>query len=387
MAVFFAGPHSYTGEDMMEIYCHGGPVVVREVLAACVAAGARLAEPGEFTKRAFLNGKIDLAQAEAVAGVIHATSESARRNAIDQLSGRLSRVIHNAMESLTDLRAFVEATIDFPEEDIEMIAHAGIQERLAPIRCHLMRLSATYTAGRLLSDGARVVLVGAPNVGKSSLMNALLGHDRSIVHPIPGTTRDYVDAAWNLQGVVVHLTDTAGLRDADEGVEKIGITRSREKMDGADLVLMVCDGSRILREGEQAQISQLDPVRSLVVINKCDLMTSRLSSVHPVPGGIVVSARTGEGLDALQETLLKKLQGDGPREIEGVPISALRHRQALDRAVAALTAAEGCVTAGQSAEFVAHHLSQASAALGEVVGEVTTDEVLGKIFSSFCIGK
>lgn len=383
MAVFFASPRSYTGEDMVEIYCHGGPVVVQEVLAACVAGGARLAEPGEFTKRAFLNGKMDLAQAEAVAGIIHATSETARRNATDQLSGRLSTVIRRAMESLTELRAIVEATIDFPEEDIEMIAHAGIKERLSPIRNHLTQLSASHTTGRLLSDGARVVLVGAPNVGKSSLMNALLGHDRSIVHDNPGTTRDYVDAAWNLNGIAVHLTDTAGLREVDEGVEQFGIARSREKMNEADVVLMVCDGSRVLSEEEQALMSQLDSKRSLVAINKCDLVPVG----YRAPDTVEVSARTGEGLGALQDALLKKLQGEGPSEVEGVMISVMRHRQALDRAVAALTEAETCVTAGQSAEFVAQHLTQASTALGEIVGEVTTDDVLGQIFGKFCIGK
>lgn len=383
LAVFFAAPRSYTGEDMVEIYCHGGAVVVREVLAACVAAGARLAEPGEFTKRAFLHGKLDLAQAEAVAQIIHATSETARRNATDQLSGRLSRVIGRAMESLTELRAFVEATIDFPEEDIEMIAHAGIMERLAPIRAHLKQLSATYATGRLWSDGARVVLVGSPNVGKSSLMNALLGHDRSIVHDVPGTTRDYVDAAWNLGGILVRLTDTAGLRETDEGVECIGIARSREKMDEADVVLMVCDGSRALSEEEQMLMSQLDDARRLVVINKCDLAPVMLR----VPNGIEASARTGEGLDGLREALLKKLLGNAPQEVEGVTVSALRHKEALDRAVGGLVEAEVSVVAGQSSEFVAHHLTQASAALGEIVGEVTTDDVLGQIFGKFCIGK
>ncbi len=382
MAVYFAGPRSYTGEDMVEIYCHGGTVVVQEVLAACVEGGARLADPGEFTRRAFLNGKLDLAQAEAVAGVIHATSESARRNATHQLSGRLSTVIQQAMQSLTELRAYVEATIDFPEEDIEMIAHAGVVERLHPIRHHLSQLASTYTSGRLLSEGARVVMVGAPNVGKSSLMNALLQQDRSIVHDVPGTTRDYVDALWNVNGIRVQLTDTAGLRDADESVEKIGIERSRQKMDEADVVMMICDGSRELSRDEQVMVEQLDVARSLVVVNKCDLTVR-----YPVPNGIPVSARTSEGLDVLQSALLEKLQGDGPTDVEGVTISALRHKDALDRAVTALTEATQCVTAGYSAEFIAHHLTQASQALGEIVGEVTTDDVLAQIFSKFCIGK
>lgn len=382
MVVYFASPRSYTGEDMVEVYCHGGSVVVQEVLAACVTAGARLAHPGEFTRRAFLNGKMDLAQAEAVAAVIHAGSESARRNATMQLAGRLSQVIHHAMSSLTELRAYVEATIDFPEEDIEMIAHAGIVERLLPIRARLSQLAATYTAGRLLQDGARVVLVGAPNVGKSSLMNALLGQDRSIVHHVPGTTRDYVDAAWNLEGIAVHLTDTAGLRDASETVEQIGVERSRLKMSEADLTLMVCDGTRPLFDAEREMMTRRDPARSLVVINKCDL-----SVVSRPPNGVEVSAHTGEGLDELKSQVVALLQGTGPRDVEGITISALRHKQALDRAIAELTQAQDCVSTRRSAEFVAHHLTRAGHCLGEVVGEVTTDDVLGEIFSKFCIGK
>lgn len=391
MAVFFAGPRSYTGEDMVELYCHGGPVVLHEVLAACLAAGARPAEPGEFTRRAFLNGKMDLAQAEAVAGLIHASSEAARRNATDQIEGRLSSVICRTMESLTELRAYVEATIDFPEEDIEMIARAGVVERLAPIRHHLSQLSATYAAGRLLSDGVRVVLVGAPNVGKSSLMNTLLGHDRSIVHEVPGTTRDYVDAVWNLRGIPVHLTDTAGLRDGTEEVECIGIARSRQKMDEAEWVILVCDGSRALFPEEGAMIADLDTSRTAVLINKSDLpmVTSPETICAHRPGIFctAVSARTGDGVAVLESGLLARIQGNGPQEIEGVTVSALRHKQALDRSIAALTEAAHCVTLTASAEFVAHHLAQASQALGEIVGEVTTDDLLGKIFSKFCIGK
>lgn len=391
MAVFFASPRSYTGEDMVELYCHGGTVVVQEVLAACVDAGARLAAPGEFTQRAFVNGKMDLAQAEGVAGVIHATSEAARRNATDQLTGRLSAVIRRAMESLTALRAFVEATIDFPEEDIEMIAHAGVVERLAPIRHHLTQLAETYAAGRLLSDGVRAVLVGAPNVGKSSLMNTLLGHDRSIVHDVPGTTRDYVDAIWNLNGIAVHLTDTAGLRDGTEAVERIGIERSRQKMDEADVVMMVCDGTRALDSDEEAMLATLETARGVVVINKRDLpmMTTveTLRTQRPDLLAVAVSAHTGAGVPELAAQLLAKVQGTGPKDVEGVTISALRHKQALERSLAALTAAEACVTANGSAEFIAHHLTEASAALGEIVGEVTTDDLLGQIFSTFCIGK
>ncbi|PIR21242.1 MAG: tRNA uridine-5-carboxymethylaminomethyl(34) synthesis GTPase MnmE [Deltaproteobacteria bacterium CG11_big_fil_rev_8_21_14_0_20_47_16] len=382
MVVCFEAPRSYTGEDMVELYCHGGSVVVQEVLAACLDAGTRLAHPGEFTRRAFLNGKMDLAQAEAVASIIHAGSESARRHATEQLSGRLSQIIHQSMSSLTQLRAFVEATIDFPEEDIEMIAHAGIKERLLPIQSQLGRLAETYHAGRLLKDGARVVLVGAPNVGKSSLMNALLGQDRSIVHDVPGTTRDYVDAAWNLNGIVVHLTDTAGLRSADETVERIGIERSHQKMEEADLVLVICDGSRPLNASETEFIKQLDPERSLVVMNKSDLPKQcELSET------ISISAQTGAGMPELQEALCARLLGSGPQDVEGVTITALRHKQALDEALEALTAASNAVIEASSSEFVAHHLTQASQALGEIVGEVTTDELLGEIFGKFCIGK
>jgi tRNA modification GTPase len=325
---------------------------------------------------------MDLAQAEAVAAVIHAGSEVARRNAAEQLAGRLSHVIRDAMTQLTSLRAFVEATIDFPEEDIEMIAHAGIMERLSPIRARLEQLAQTYDAGRLLTNGARVVLVGAPNVGKSSLMNALLRKDRAIVHEAPGTTRDYVDAEWSLGGIAVRLTDTAGLRDGAGDVETIGIERSRDRMEEADLVLMVCDGSRPLMAEEAAMLRELDAARCLVVINKRDLPMQDLCL-----SGVSVSARTGDGLAALKAAILHQLQGRGPQDSEGVTISALRHKQALDRATTALAAGAEQVTARASAEFVAHHLTQASRALGEIIGEVTTDELLGEIFSRFCIGK
>lgn len=391
MAVYFAPPRTYTGEEMVEISCHGGAVVVQEILAACLAAGARLATPGEFTRRAFLNGKLDLAQAEAVADVIHASSETARMRATEQLAGRLSLWIRRHMTTLTELRAFVEATIDFPEEDIEMIAHAGIAERLDPLRAQLQQLSATYQSGRLLRDGVRLTLVGAPNVGKSSLMNQLLGEERSIVHERPGTTRDYVDAIWNLEGIAVQVTDTAGLRDGNDEVEQLGIQRSRDKMQTADWVLLVCDGSRPLQADEQRMLQELQPGRALVVVNKNDLslVTSAqtIQALSPQLAVVSVSARSGDGVTDLQNSLVQAMQGSGPRDVEGIAISNLRHKQALDQAIVHLTQAAHDVRERRSAEFVAHHLTKATQALGEIVGDVSTDDLLAVIFSRFCIGK
>ena len=406
LAIHFPTPHSYTGEDMLELHAHGGPVVMQLLLARCLEAGAeidpgtqrsqlphlRLAGPGEFTERAFLNDKLDLAQAEAVADLIDASTEAAARSAARSLDGTFSAEIGALAAQLVDLRMLVEATLDFPDEEMEFLERAGASQRLAAAAAQLDAVLATARQGALLREGVHVVLAGQPNVGKSSLLNALAGAELAIVTAIPGTTRDKVGETIQIEGVPIHVVDTAGLREAGDEVERIGIARSWSAIEQADAIVFLHDLTRIgeagYDAGEARIATRLDAVapRILHVFNKADAAPGRARSVAEAHAGRVISAATGQGLDALRRELLARAGWQG--QAEGVFIARARHIAALKRARAHLADAAAHARAGDAAlELVAEELRAGHDALGEITGAFTADDLLGVIFSRFCIGK
>ncbi|MCW5592996.1 MAG: tRNA uridine-5-carboxymethylaminomethyl(34) synthesis GTPase MnmE [Burkholderiales bacterium] len=385
IALYFPAPRSYTGEDVLELQGHGGPVVLREILRRCVELGARLAEPGEFTRRAFLNDRLDLAQAEGVADLIDAASAEAARGAARSLAGEFSARIESLVASLTRLRMHVEACIDFPEEEIDPADRESQREALAAIRADLAHLLEEAAQGAVLREGLTVVLAGRPNVGKSSLLNRLAGEDVAIVTPVAGTTRDYVRATILLEGVPIHLIDTAGLRDAGDEVERIGIARTWEAIGKAGAAMLVTDAGHAGSE-EDARILERMP-RGLPlarVTNKIDLAgLAPGREFHGTEVRLRLSAKTGEGVAALRAWLLE-VAGWRPSS-EGVFLARERHLVALREAAARLQdAAEENI---QVFELFAEDLRLAQQSLGAITGEVTADELLGQIFSRFCIGK
>jgi len=384
IALHFPAPHSYTGEDVLELQGHGGPVVLREILAACIASGARHAEPGEFTRRAFLNDRLDLAQAESVADLIDAASVEAARSAARSLVGEFSSRVGSLASGLTELRMHVEACIDFPEEEIDPADRAWQARRLADLRASLAAILADARQGAVLRDGLTVVLAGAPNVGKSSLLNRLAGEEVAIVTPVPGTTRDYVRATLLLEGVPIHLIDTAGLREAGDEVERIGIDRAWEAIAKAGAVMRVSDATR----PETADNPLLDArlpagVPTARITNKIDA-TGQAAGREDHGGEVAIrlSARTGAGVAALRAWLLE-VAGWKPHG-EGVFLARERHLAALGEAERALEKAGG---KSQPVELLAEDIRMAQRALGRITGEVTADDLLGQIFSRFCIGK
>ena len=392
LALHFPAPHSYTGEDVLELQAHGGPVLLQLLLARCLQAqpGLRLAEPGEFTERAFLNDKLDLAQAEAVADLIDASTETAARSAARSLSGAFSVEVNGLTERIVKLRMLVEATLDFPEEEIDFLEKAGARAQLDGIEGAINAALARARQGALLREGLRVVLAGQPNVGKSSLLNALAGAELAIVTPIPGTTRDRVAETIQIEGVPLHITDTAGLRhttEAADDVERIGIGRSWEAIGGADVVVFLHDLGRAgeaAYEAADARISQQLPaeVSVLNVYNKADL-----PGAAPAPAdGITLSARTGQGLDALRQALLQ--QAGWQAAPEGLFIARTRHVQALRRTQHHLQLAQQHAAGRDAAlDLLAEELRLAHRALGEITGVFSNEDLLGEIFSRFCIGK
>ncbi len=390
LALYFPAPHSYTGEDVLELQAHGGPVLLQMLLARCLQAGQalgmRLAEPGEFTQRAFLNGKLDLAQAEAVADLIDASTEAAARSAGRSLSGVFSQQVHALSERIVRLRMLVEATLDFPEEDIEFLQQAGARAQLRDIAAALDVLLDGAQQGALLREGIRVVLAGQPNVGKSSLLNALAGAELAIVTPIPGTTRDRVSQTIQIEGVPLHVIDTAGLRSqTDDEVERIGIARSWESIADADSVLFLHDLTRRGQpdyEAAEAQIAAQLPAdaKLLHVHTKSDLVADAPAD------GISLSAHTGAGLQTLRRALLQRAGWHAVPE--GLFIARARHVQALQRTREHLQRAWALGDERAAPlELLAEELRLAHDALGEITGQFTADDLLGEIFSRFCIGK
>lgn len=384
IAIYFPAPQSYTGEDVLELHGHGGPVVMQLLLRRCVEGGARLAEPGEFTQRAFLNGKLDLAQAESVADLIDAATGEAARCAVRSLQGAFSARIGDLARSLTELRALVEATLDFPEDELDFLGQPEAESRLAEVQGKLDAVLEASRQGRLLREGVRIVLAGQPNVGKSSLLNWLAGEDLAIVTDIPGTTRDAIRETIDLGGVPAHIIDTAGLRDSADPVERVGVARTWTAIENADLVILVIDSTRGETEDDRAILAKLpERLARFRVMNKIDLLP-RAPGIVAEGGETVVwlSAKTGAGVEELRRALMDAV---GFHQAgEGLFIARERQLQALDRARRCLQAAQGH---GRELELLAEELRLAQEALWSITGEFTSDDLLGEIFSRFCIGK
>ena len=390
----FRAPASYTGEEVVEINCHGGILVSRRILTLLLERGARPANPGEFTQRAFLNGKMDLTQAEAVMDLIKAQTSLALRAATEQLEGKLGEKIWSIREKLLGLLAHVEAFIDFPDEDIDPDTGELLLKNLDQIREHIAALLRTADQGRILREGVRTVIYGEPNVGKSSLLNLLLGYERAIVSETPGTTRDTIEEVINLRGIPLRLVDTAGLRESHDAIEREGIARTLKNIERADLVLRVADASTPaidLRKAESQEKeltdflpSCLPAQKTLLVLNKADL------GEHESWRGIDavrISCKTNAGLDALADTIFSRVMlGDVHFADHAIAINA-RHQACLKTAAHFADAARSAIAESVSAEFIAVELRAALDAVGEVVGKADTEELLGKIFSTFCIGK
>ncbi|MFZ5917707.1 MAG: tRNA uridine-5-carboxymethylaminomethyl(34) synthesis GTPase MnmE [Chloroflexota bacterium] len=386
LVAYMPAPGTYTRQDVVEIDCHGGVVPLRRVLALCLRGGARLAGPGEFTLRAFLNGRIDLAQAEAVLGVVQARTEAGLRLAVDQLGGRLSEEIRRARAGLVDVLAWLEAAIDFASDEIP---ERDVGPDLRTAQEGLERLLAGADRGIITRHGLRTAIVGRPNVGKSSLLNALLRASRAIVAPVPGTTRDTLEETLNLQGVPLVLVDTAGIRAAsDDPVERLGIARSRAALTGADLALLVVDGSEPLTAADRDIAALVGDKTALVVLNKSDLPAAT-DARHLLPHRphLRLSALTGEGLDALEEAIVETVFAGQAIASDAVLVSSPRHKEALHRALDGVAAARETLARGLPADFVSIDVTAAVDALGEITGETAHEDMLAAIFSRFCIGK
>jgi len=384
IALYFPAPASYTGQHVLELQGHGGPVVQRLLLQRCMELGARAAEPGEFTRRAFLNGKLDLAQAEAVADLIDASTGAAARGAARSLSGAFSARIRELVSGLIELRALVEGTIDFPEEDIDFLGAADAAGRLARLGSALQGVLSASREGRLLRDGARVVLIGRPNVGKSSLLNRLSGEDVAIVTDIPGTTRDVIRQAIDLGGIPAYIIDTAGLHDSADPVEQAGMKRTWAAAEDADVVLLVVDARTGISAEDRAILAQLPTsMPRIVVHNKSDLLARAPTRDQEEAGvGVWMSAKLNEGIDLLRDALLEIIGWHSTEE--SVFVARARHISALEEAGSHLATA---ARATHQLELYAEELRLAQEALGRITGEFTADDLLGEIFSRFCIGK
>ena len=387
----FRAPASYTGEDVVEIACHGGVLISRRILELLLHHGARSADPGEFTQRAYLRGKMDLTQAEAVMDLIGAQTDLALRAATEQLEGKLGERLRELRDRLIEVLAHIEAFIDFPDEDIDPATGDALLAKIDAVRAGATALLATARPGRILREGVRTVIYGAPNVGKSSLLNLLLGYERAIVSARPGTTRDVIEEVIDLRGIPLRLVDTAGVRESDDEIERAGMERTRRQIERADLVLHVVDASEAISDfpsassgpGGRFQISDLE-TRTLLVLNKCDLGEH---ATWRGAEGVRISCLKSEGIAQLDDAIVAKITGgEAATRDWSVAINA-RHEAALQTALRFADAARDAFTSGLSPEFVAEELRAALNAVGDILGRVDHEEVLGKIFSTFCIGK
>lgn len=383
---YFKGPKSYTGEDVVEISCHGGPLPVRRILEKILAQGVRLAEPGEFTKRAFLNGRIDLSQAEAVMDIISSRTDAALRSANDQSRGKLSARIGELREALMNVMAQIEVTLDFPDDELDRASDLKLADALETILQRVEALLATAEKGKLLREGVNVVIAGKPNVGKSSLLNALLDEQRAIVTEIPGTTRDVIEEYINLEGIPLRLTDTAGIRETTDIVESIGVERSRQSIAQADLIILVLDLSRPLSPEDHDLLENTGDRTRIVLLNKEDL-----PQIAEIPDAIreeatVISALNNYGLDELKRRIREIAAGDSAGFDETL-VTATRHKEALQKAASALGEAVEAIRSGIPMDLITIDVNTAWTALGEITGDTLQDDLVDRIFSGFCIGK
>jgi tRNA modification GTPase len=395
LATVFQEPHSYTGETVVELSCHGGIYISRIVLDAVIAAGARIARPGEFTERAFLNGKLDLTQAEAVADLIHSQSESSRRASLEQLQGKLGDKIRELRQELLDLCSLLEIELDFSEEGIELISRSDTSSRLARLILTLTEMSSSFAEGKLIRDGVKMVLAGRPNAGKSSLLNILLKENRAIVSEIPGTTRDIIEENVSIDGVLFRLVDTAGLRKTGDSIEREGVRRTETQIQGADLVLFLIDSSKLMTGDEYlvlqdvVRLTKEYGAKLVVVLNKTDLEASDWTKCSEFSHRemVQISCKTHVGIDVLKTRLLGTVLPHHHAMASSPAIQSSRHKMALDQAIDALRLAAGSLKTEMSNEFVTVDIHRAMDALGEIIGMTTPDDILENVFAHFCIGK
>ena len=387
LILFFSAPNSFTGEDIIELQCHGGTIVTQSVLNFCLKNGAKLAEPGDFTKRAYLNNKIDLAQAESVVDLINASTEEAALGAVNSLSGKFSLEINNLLKSLIELRMYVEACLDFPEEDIDFISVGNVKDKLQHLSLTMLHIMQAASQGQLLRDGISLVLVGQPNVGKSSILNQLSGEDKAIVTDIPGTTRDAITSDINLNGIPLNIIDTAGLRETDDPIEKFGIEKTWSSLEKGHMALFLVEASKGITDYEKSILARLPrDIKRIWIFNKIDLFNGA-PKIEQLDNDQIVymSAKTGEGLDLLKQAILnevgfkKNLEGS-----ENKFIARKRHLEALEIVNQSLQNAQFNLA---SPELIAEELTIAQKYLSSITGEFSSDDLLGEIFSQFCIGK
>jgi tRNA modification GTPase len=387
VVTFFRGPQSYTGEDVVEVSAHGNPLALRRIVESAISAGARLAEPGEFTLRAVTHGKMDLLQAEAVRDFIEAQTERQAKTAMRQMAGSLSKRLGPIKEKLIAVVARLEAGIDFAEDDVDIPANDVITQSIEPIVKDLRAVEETFEYGRMLHDGLRLAILGRPNVGKSSLFNQLIARDRAIVTEIPGTTRDVLTETVNLDGVPLRFADTAGVRQTTDRVESIGVSRAFETLADADLALVVLDGSASIEDDDRHVLEKTAGMRHVIVINKADLPQVIDTAVLNGAPRVLVSAKTGKGLIDLRNTLRAFLLESQPHLADDLVLTDARHHDAISRAIRSLSAAQNALNSQVPHEMVLLDLYGGLSALNELTGDVVTEDILDRIFSTFCIGK
>ena len=385
------GPHSYTAEDVVEIQCHGGIVPVRQILKLLVNQGVRMAEAGEFTKRAFMNGRIDLTQAEAIIDIIEAKTEDSLSLAVAQLDGTVSKFVSDVREQLIAMIAHLEVTIDYPEEDIENVTSQEVREQLEPILTHMDELLATANTGRLIRDGIMTVIVGRPNAGKSSLMNALLRENRAIVTDITGTTRDSIEEFMTIEGISLRLIDTAGIRDTDDTVEALGVERARQYIDKADIVLCVIDASTPLTDEERHILVSVSGLNTIVLLNKSDMGLAVSSESIASMGTFIaietISAKDGEGTAVLSKWVKELVYGGQVKQTNDAMISNVRHISLMEQAKGQIEQAITSIDASMPVDFIATDLRSAWELLGDITGDSIRESMVDELFSRFCLGK
>jgi tRNA modification GTPase len=393
LVCFFKAPHSFTGEDVVELHCHGSPVLLRAIIDASLKLDARMAGPGEFSLRAVANGRLNLTEAEAIRDLIDAHTDAALRQATRQMKGEISNRIQPAKEQLLKVIVRLESSLEFVEDDLPNVEHEQVLASLKKLRSSLEQLANTFNRGRLIRDGIKVALIGRPNVGKSSLFNRLVGHGRAIVTDIPGTTRDTITESIGLNGIPLVLTDTAGLRASSDQIETIGVDRTKREAADSDLLIVVIDGSESLTEEDRNVLSEVSGRRHIIALNKSDLPTFSIPrtnneslSSREQSAAVSVSATTEAGLEHLRAAMLQPFMNGNP-DVEGLLITNARHHDLLRRTIDAIMSSEDLLTARVSEELILVGLHNALRYLGELTGETTSDEILGQIFSTFCIGK
>ena len=391
LVVLMKAPHTYTREDVVEINCHGSVVSLRKTLDLVLSMGARLAENGEFTKRAFLNGRLDLSQAEAVIDIIRAKTDKSFNVAMDQLEGKLSKVIKEIRKQILDILVNITVNIDYPDEDIEEVVYDELNESLSNICQDIHKLIETGDTGKILNEGLRVSIIGKPNVGKSSLMNQLLNENRAIVTSIPGTTRDTIEEKISIRNIPIVLTDTAGIRQTDDQIEKIGIEKSKESFNNADLVIFVCDMSKEIEDEDREIASYIGDRKTIVLANKMDLesKTTLEELKNLIPGGIFIetSMEEGRGLEDVKDEIEKLVYKGQVKQGESLIVNNIRHLDLLRNAEKSIKDAINMINLNEALEFIEIDVNKAYELLGEIIGETVNDDILNEVFARFCLGK